>query len=139
MIRRMIYYEVIYFWEEKCMDKGDSAYSRCETKGDDDYRTDTDAKPFREALTCEINSALLSSGNHSTDNIFIDPSYRNMEWMLRECHFEPVGISRNVPFNRYRANQIAFVYRYEDELYWCHMPEVCWISFLHEIGKPIEG
>ena len=54
------------------MDKGDSAYSRRETKGDDDYRTDTDAKPFREALTCEINSALLSSGNHSTDNIFIE-------------------------------------------------------------------
>lgn len=120
------------------MDKGDSGYSNNGTKGEDDNRTDTDAKPFREALTCEINSALLSSENHSTDNIFIDPCYLSMERMLRECHFEPVGISRNVPFNRYRANQIAFVYRYEDELYWCHMPEVCWVSFLHEIGKAQE-
>lgn len=117
------------------MEQGDSGFLKSELEGDDDCRTDTDAKSFREALTCEINSALLSSGNHSTDNIFIDPCYRSMERMLQECHFEPVGISRNVPFNRYRANQVAFVYRYEEELYWCHMPEVCWISFLQEIGK----
>jgi hypothetical protein len=98
-------------------------------------RTDTDSKPFEEALTCEVNSALLTFENHNPDTIFLDPSYRVMERMLREYRFEPVGICKNVPFNRYRANQIAFVYRYRDELYWCHLPEICWMSFLMEISE----
>lgn len=100
-----------------------------------DLRTDTDVKPFREALTCEVNSALLTFENHSADNIFLDPSYAVTERLLREYHFDPVGISRNIPFNRHRANQIAFVYRYDDEIHWCHMPEICWMSFLQEINN----
>jgi hypothetical protein len=96
-------------------------------------RTDTDAKPLKEALTCEVDSALLTFENHNPNTIFLDPSYRVMERQLMEYHYEPVGICKNVPYNRYRAKQIAFVYRYEDELYWCHLPEICWMSFLMEI------
>ena len=112
---------------------GISSFFYCGRDKSKEKRYDTDVKPLREALTCEVNSALLTFGNHSADNIFLDPSFSVTERMLRECHYGPVGISRNIPFNRHQTNQIAFVYRYDDELYWCHMPEVCWMSCLREI------
>lgn len=121
------------FWQEVDMEKGEKEHDEILTK--DEIRTDTDAKSFREALTCEVNSALLTFENHSADNIFLDPSYTVMERLLREYRFEPVGYCKNVPFNRYRSKQIAFVYRYDDELHWCHMPEICWMSFLQEIEE----
>jgi hypothetical protein len=123
----------MYRFKEDFMDESDSENENNDILQVMFLRADTDAKPFREALTCEVNSALLTFENHSADNIFVDPSCAAMERMLRECHYEPVGVSRHIPFNRHRSSQIGFVYRYNDELYWCHMPSVCWMGFLQEI------
>jgi hypothetical protein len=111
------------------MEQGDFSMER------EKRNSNTDVKSFQEALNCEVNSALITCENHSPDTIFFDPSYRIMEQLLREYHYNPVGICKNIPYNEHRANQIAFVYRYEGELYWCHLPEICWMSFLMEINE----
>ena len=88
---------------------------------------------FRDAITNCVNSAMLTYENHNTNNSFLGASYRMVDRMLKMYDYEPVGTSKNIPFCNHSTAQIAFVYRYEDEIYWCHLPEICWKKFLVDI------
>ncbi|MGN0316955.1 MAG: hypothetical protein ACI4E1_03360 [Lachnospira sp.] len=80
---------------------------------------------LRHALCNSVNSAMLTYENHDTDNGFLSYSLKEMKRGLVRRGYEPVGISRNVPYNKYPTPQVAFVYKYMDEVYWCHMPVMC--------------
>lgn len=77
------------------------------------------------ALNNEVNSAMLTCENHDADNGFISGSIIELRKGLKRRGYEPVGICDNVPYNKYSTPQVAFVYRFMDEIHWCHMPLVC--------------
>lgn len=87
---------------------------------------------LKTALLQSVNSALLTLNNHTTDNSFLFQGYRGFERRLEEYNYEPVGVTKNVPYNPYPSEQLAFVYRFEGELYWFHLPKRCWEFLLLE-------
>ncbi len=87
-----------------------------------------------EILQTEVNSALVTFENHSDDNSFMHCDIKPFERLLEVGKCEPVGICKNVPFEpAYAKYSVAFCYRYEEELYWCHMTETIWLSLLSDI------
>lgn len=84
-----------------------------------------------EILQTEVNSALITFENHNKDNSFMDCDIRIFNRLLTCKNYEPVGICKNVPFKpAYAIHSVAFCYRYEEELYWCHLTETVWYSLL---------
>lgn len=88
---------------------------------------------LRRILRQEVNSAVLTFENHNTDNGFMVSNLTMMSRMLKRNDYEPVGICKNVPYNPHPTEQVAFVYRYDGELYWCHMPALS-LKNLTDIG-----
>lgn len=87
-----------------------------------------------EILQNEINSALVTFENHSSDNSFMDCDILIFEKSLKTNKYDAVGICKQVPFKpAYAKYSIAFCYKYNDELYWCHMTELLWFSLLSKI------
>lgn len=87
-----------------------------------------------EILQNEINSALVTFENHNSDNSFMDCDITTFARLLEASHYEPVGICKNVPFEpSYARYSVAFCYKYEDELYWCHLTEIIWFSLLSDV------
>jgi len=87
-----------------------------------------------EILQTEVNSALVTFENHSNDNSFMDCDIKTFERLLEVGKYEPVGICKHVPFEpAYAKYSVAFCYRYEEELYWCHMTETIWFSLLSDV------
>lgn len=95
---------------------------------------------LKEALVTQVNSGMLTYSNHNTDNGFLNPKCYETEKALLRAGYEPVGISRNVPFNPHKTKQVAFVYRMDGEAVWCHLPLACWYNFLYDLygGKQAE-
>ena len=92
------------------------------------------SKEIGEILQTEINSALLTYENHNNDNGFLDCDILEFERGLTERNYEPVGICKNVPFAPdYALHSIGFCYRYNEELYWCHLTETLWYSLLSDV------
>ena len=89
---------------------------------------------IEDILQNELNSALVTFENHSNDNSFMECDIKTFERLLQGNKYEPVGICKNVPFEpSYAKHSIAFCYRYEEELYWCHMTEIIWFSLLSDV------
>lgn len=87
-----------------------------------------------EALQTEINSGMLTVENHCRDNGFFGDTLKECEKELKRRKYEPVGICKNVPFEcAYSSYVIAFVFRYNEEIYWCHLPESYWFKLLKEV------
>lgn len=87
-----------------------------------------------EILQNEVNSACVTTGNHNNDNGFMYPDIINFEKGLKKRGYEPIGISKNVPFKpSYAEYSVAFCYKYNDEIYWCHLTEIVWHSLLSDI------
>lgn len=87
-----------------------------------------------EILQNEINSAFISYENHNNDNGFMDCDINNFERGLIERNYEPIGICKQVPFEApYAKHSVAFCYKYEEELYWCHLTEIIWYSLLSDV------
>lgn len=87
---------------------------------------------LKDALVTEVNSGMLSYGNHNTDNGFLNEKYYMVERELKCAGYEPVGVCFNVPFNPHPTKQIAFAYLVDDEVHWCHMPQSCWYNYLYD-------
>ena len=86
-----------------------------------------------EVLKTEINSALISCGNHDSDHGFFAANINDVEKNLIAREYEPLGICKNVPFECASAGQsMAFVYKYDDNVCWCHMSEIYWFRLLKE-------
>ena len=73
-----------------------------------------------EILKTEVNSGMINFENHNTDNGFFGDTLNEIEKELKYRNYEPFG------------NSIAFVYKYDEEVYWCHMPETYWFHLLRE-------
>ena len=87
-----------------------------------------------EILQTEVNSGMVTFENHNNDNGFMDCDIVPFERALKERHYEPVGICKNVPFEpAYAKYSVAFCYKYEDEVYWCHLLETIWFSLLSDV------
>ena len=88
---------------------------------------------LREVLKTEVNSALISCGNHDSDNGFFADNINGVEKKLIAREYEPLGICKNVPFECASAGRsVAFVYKYDGDVHWCHMPEIYWFRLLKE-------
>ena len=86
---------------------------------------------MKEVLITEVNSALLTFSNHDNDNGFLEDTIDKVEKKLIERGYEPVGICKNVPFPCVSTSMsLGFVYRYDGEVRWCHIPEVYWEMLL---------
>lgn len=87
-----------------------------------------------EVLQHEVNSAFITFENHSNDNSFLDCDAISFEKSLKDSEYEPVGICKNLPFEAsYAKYSIAFCYKYDGELYWCHLTESIWFSLLSDM------
>nr|DAH03591.1 MAG TPA: hypothetical protein [Caudoviricetes sp.] len=88
---------------------------------------------LKELLKTEVNSALLTIKNHNRDNGFFRDTIVEIEKDLNYRQYEPMGICKNVPFECTVASRaVAFVYKYDGEIYWCHMPETYYHHLLVE-------
>ena len=86
---------------------------------------------LKEILKTGVNSALISIKNHEGDNGFFRDTIVEIENDIERRGYVPLGICKNVPFECSSASQsVAFVYKYLDEIYWCHMPETYWHHLL---------
>lgn len=86
-----------------------------------------------EILKTEVNSGMINFENHNADNGFFGDTLNEIEKGLKYRNYEPLGICKHVPFPCSCAgNSIAFVYKYDEEVYWCHMPETYWFHLLRE-------
>ena len=86
-----------------------------------------------DSLTNEVNSALITCNNHSSDNSFISNELHRFVSNLKATSYEPYGICRNVPYNPYDVDEIAYVFKEDDEIRWVHMPKLCWKHLLSDI------
>jgi hypothetical protein len=85
-------------------------------------------------LQTEINSAMISNKNHDCDNGFLECNVTKFESALVEKGYEPLGICKNVPFKPdYAIYSVAFCYKCNGDVYWCHLTEVMWYSLLNQI------
>lgn len=85
-------------------------------------------------LQTEINSAMISFKNHDSDNGFLECDVTKFESALVKRGYEPLGICKNVPFKPdYAIYSVAFCYKYNGDVYWCHLTEVMWYSLLNQI------
>lgn len=88
---------------------------------------------LKEILKTEVNSALVSFENHNADNGFFEDNVIDVEQELNERQYEPIGICKNVPFKSAGIKySVAFVYKYKENVYWCHMPETYWFYLLKQ-------
>ena|GEM_PF-1963205 len=86
---------------------------------------------LKELLRTEVNSALITIKNHDRDNGFFRDTVTEIERDLRSRNYEPIGICKNVPFKcGVSSESVAFVYKYDGEIYWCHMPATYWHHLL---------
>lgn len=87
-----------------------------------------------EILQAEVNSAMITVQNHDNDNGFLECGIREFTLALRERNYEPIGICKNVPFKpTYTEYAVAFCYKRNDEIYWCHLTETMWYSLLTQL------
>lgn len=88
---------------------------------------------IRESLINEVNSAFITYENHSSDNSFIDNELYHFEGNLKIKPYEPYGICRNIPYNPYDSDMVAYVFKEDDEIKWVHMPKRCWKQLLSDM------
>ena len=86
-----------------------------------------------DSLTNEINSALITCNNHSSDNSFISNELYHFVGNLKVKPYEPYGVCRNIPYNPYDIDMIAYVFKEDDEIRWVHMSKLCWKHLLSDI------
>lgn len=88
---------------------------------------------FVNSLQNKVNDGLLNYSNHTQDNSFFEDSLSETVKKMREREYEPVGISLNPPFPCAAASfSIAFVMRFNEKIYWVHMPETYWLMLLSD-------
>lgn len=88
---------------------------------------------IREALRTEVNSAMLTFENHNRDNGFFEDLVREFEKELQARQYEPIGICKNIPFPCSATKySVAFVFRNNGEVNWCHLPETYWFHLLKQ-------
>ncbi len=88
---------------------------------------------FVNSLQNKVNDGLLNYSNHTQDNSFFEDSLSETVKKMKEHKYEPVGISLNPPFPCAATNfSIAFVMRFNEEIYWVHMPETYWLMLLSD-------
>lgn len=97
-----------------------------------------EVKTIKDSLTIEVNSALLTCGNHCSDNSFI---CNNLDYFIssfRATNYLPYGVCKNPPYNEYDSPMVAYVFYDEvDEVRWVHMPQKCLLHLLSELyGTP---
>ena len=88
---------------------------------------------IEESLTNEINSAMITFENHSKDNSFVDCDLKNFKKYFGYTGYEPYGVCRNVPFNYYPDEQVAYVFKEDEEIKWVHIPKLMWRYLLSDI------
>lgn len=80
-----------------------------------------------------VNSAMLTRRNHSSDNGFFGVSKETVVRNLMLRCYEPVGCSFNVPFlGSSKEPQVAFVFEFEGEIRWVHLPKYLWLKYVFE-------
>lgn len=85
------------------------------------------------ACLTAINSAALTRENHSNDNSFIDNAASNICSKLSLLNLEPIGFCYNIPYNHYVTDQIGFVFKDNDEIYWVHFPLLSYEVLLKDL------
>lgn len=86
-----------------------------------------------EILKTEVDCALISNRNYDSDNDFFADNINGVEKSLIARKYDPLGICKYIPFECASQNQsLAFVYKYEDDVYWCHIPKIYWFRILKE-------
>lgn len=89
-----------------------------------------------EILKTEVNSASLTYQNHDPDNGFLYSDIDDMVAVLNDgySNIEPIGICRNVPFPcSVSEHSVAFVYKIDGDIRWCHFTELLWFSLLSDV------
>ena len=75
-------------------------------------------------MTCE---------NHTSDNSFLESDIIPMVEGLKKCNYIPKGICTTIPYSPYDIDsQIGFVFTYNDDVQWIHMPKVTFFGLLDD-------